>query len=76
MADKIEYYFKETTNQVLVSGSSTTSGMNTLLTSPKNSPIVNSNTTAKISSLGANLTYVVQNGSDTTTIPIGDNQEL
>jgi len=51
MADEIKYYFKETTNQVLVSGSSTTSGMNTLLTSPKNSPIVNSNTTAKISSL-------------------------
>lgn len=77
MADKIEYYFKETTNQVLVSGSSTTSGMNTLLTSPKNSPIVNSNTTAKISSLGANLTYLVQNGADDTTeITIADNQEL
>ena len=77
MADEIKYYFKETTNQVLVSGSSTTSGMNTLLTSPKNSPIVNSNTTAKISSLGANLTYLVQNGADDTTeITIADNQEL
>ena len=77
MSDKIEYYFKETTNQVFVSGSSTTSGMNTLLTSPKNSPIVNSNTTAKISSLGANLTYLVQNGAnDTTEITIADNQEL
>ena len=42
----------------------------------KNSPIINGNTTAKISSLGANLTYTIQNGSDTTTIPIADNQEL
>jgi len=77
MADEIKYYFKETTNQVFVSGSSTTSGMNTLLTSPKNNPIVNGNTTAKISSLGANLTYLVQNGADDTTeITIADNQEL
>lgn len=77
MADEIKYYFKETTNQVFVSGSSTTSGMNTLLTSPKNNPIVNGNTTAKISSLGANLTYLVQNGvDDTTEITIADNQEL
>ena len=76
MSDEVKYYFNEDTNQILVSGSSTKSGMNTLLTSPKNSPIVNGNTTAKISSLGANLTYTIQNGSDTTTIPIADNQEL
>ena len=77
MSDKIEYYFKETTNQVFVSGSSTKSGMNTLITSPKNNPTVDNNTTAKISSLGTNLTYLVQNGvDDTTEIPIADNQEL
>ena len=76
MSDEVKYYFNEDTNQILVSGSSTKSGMNTLLTSPKNSPIINGNTTAKISSLGANLTYTIQNGSDTTTIPIADNQEL
>ena len=77
MADQIKYYFKETTNQIFVSGSSTKSGMNTLLTSPKKNPTVNNNTTAKISSIGANLTYLVQNGvDDTTEITIADNQEL
>ena len=74
----IKYYFKETTNQILVSGSSTKDGMNALLTSSKSpNTIFNNNLTAKISSLGVNTSYVVQNGpDDTTEIPIGDNQEL
>ncbi len=75
--DLIKYYFKESTNQILVSGSSTKDGMNALLTSSKNPIAVsNNNLTAKISSLGVDTSYVVQNGDDTTEIPIGDNQEL
>ena len=35
MPDQIRYYLKETTNQILVSGSSTVAGMNALLTSSK-----------------------------------------
>ena len=59
----IKYYYKETTNQILVSGSDSKSGMNSLLESIKNaSPIIDANYTSKISSLGANVSYVVDNG--------------
>lgn len=59
----IKYYYKETTNQIFVSGSSTKSGMNTLIDSIKDStPILNANYTSKISSLGAGVSYVVDNG--------------
>ena len=77
MADEIKYYLNEQNNMILVSGSSTKAGMNALLTSSKNpNTIFDQNYTAKISALGMNTTYVVQNGSDTTSIPLGDNQEL
>jgi hypothetical protein len=59
----IKYYYKETTNQIFVSGSSTKSGMNTLIDSIKDTtPILNANYTSKISSLGAGVSYVVDNG--------------
>ena len=74
---EIKYYIKETTNTILVSGSSTKDDMNALLTSSKlPTPNFDNNLAAKISSLGMNSTYVVQNGTDTTSIPIADNQEL
>ena len=79
MSDQVKYYFKETTNQVFVSGSSTVAGMNTLLTSVKDpTPVLNSNLTAKISSLGTSISYVVQNDGQysDTVIPIASNQEL
>ena len=63
MSTTIKYYLNEQTNQILVSGSSTVAGMNALLTSSKNPlPIFNPNTTAKISSLGTSISYVVDNG--------------
>jgi hypothetical protein len=78
MPDQIRYYLKETTNQILVSGSSTVAGMNALLTSSKDpNTAFDANTTAKISALGTAVSYVVQNGTaDGTVIPIADNQEL
>jgi hypothetical protein len=78
MPDQIRYYLKETTNQILVSGSSTVAGMNALLTSSKDpNTAFDPNTTAKISALGTGVSYVVQNGTaDGTVIPIADNQEL
>jgi len=74
---EVKYYLNEARNQILVSGSSTKGGMNALLTSSKN-PNTNfdQNFTAKISSLGMSTTYVVQNGTDNTSINIEDNQEL
>ena len=73
----IQYYLNEEDNIILVSGSDTRSGMNALLTSSKN-PNTNfdPNLTSKISSLGMNASYIVQNGNDTTEIPIDGNQEL
>nr|MBC8399136.1 hypothetical protein [Flavobacteriales bacterium] len=59
----IKYYYKETTNQVFVSGSDSTSGMNALLETIKDpAPILNANYTSKITSIGANVSYVVDNG--------------
>ena len=74
---EVKYFLNEMKNQILVSGSSTKAGMNALITSSKNPNTVFDQTlTAKISSLGINSSYIVQNGTDTTSIPIADNQEL
>ena len=74
----IQYYLKEDNNQILVSGSTTRDGMNALLTSSKNNTAVfDPNLTSKITSLGMNTSYIVQNGpADVTEIPIAQNQEL
>lgn len=73
----IQYYLNEEKNTILVSGSSTKAGMNALLTSSKDpSATFDPNLTSKISSLGMNTTYIVQNGTDNTSINIEDNQEL
>ena len=73
----IQYYLNEEKNMILVSGSSTKAGMNALLTSSKDpNATFDPNLTAKISSLGMNTSYVVQNGNDNTTINIRPNQEL
>ena len=74
----IQYYLKEETNTILVSGSSTRGGMNALLTSSKNAEaVVDPNLTSKISSLGMNTSYVVQNQQSVdTVIPIEEDQEL
>ena len=67
----IQYYLKETTNQILVSGSSP---INTQLNAIKNpTPIFNSNLTSKISSLGTNISYVVQNGVEFTNLVLNQN---
>tara|TARA_B110000238_G_scaffold91958_2_gene100676 strand:+ start:1479 stop:6065 length:4587 start_codon:yes stop_codon:yes gene_type:complete len=67
----IQYYLKETTNQILVSGSSP---INAQLNAVKNpTPIFNSNLTSKISSLGANISYVVQNGVEFTNLILNQN---
>ena len=74
---EVKYFLNEMKNQILVSGSSTKAGMNALITSSKNPNTVFDQTlTAKISSLGINSSYIVQNGTDTTTIPIASDQEL
>jgi hypothetical protein len=81
----IQYYYKEDTNQILVSGSATASDpltvdkMNTLLNASKNPETTfDSEFTSKISSLGANVSYVVQNGVGAAdyVIPIASDQEL
>jgi hypothetical protein len=67
----IQYYFKETTNQILVSGSSP---INTQLESIKDpTTVFDQNYTAKISSLGANMSYVVQNGVEFTNLILNNN---
>ena len=81
----IQYYYKEDTNQILVSGSATVSDpltvdkMNTLLNASKNPETTfDSEFTSKISSLGTNISYVVQNGLGVANyeIPIASDQEL
>ena len=65
----IQYYLKEDNNQILVSGSTTRDGMNALLTSSKNNAAVfDPNLTSKISSLGMNTSYIVQNQQVADTI--------
>ena len=73
----IKYYFKEDTNQILVSGSDNKVDMNTLINTPKQpTPPEGGVFLSKISALGMNSSYVVQNGTDTTQIPIRADQEL
>ena len=67
----IQYYLKETTNQILVSGSSP---INTQLNAVKDPTVIyNSNLTSKISSLGSNISYVVQNGTEFTNLILNQN---
>jgi len=65
----IQYYLKETTNQILVSGSSNATDMNIKLNAIKDPvTVANSNYTTKISALGDNISYVVQNGEEFTNL--------
>lgn len=65
----IRYYLKETTNQILVSGSSNNLDMNFKLNAIKDPvTVANNNYTSKISSLGTNISYVVQNGIEFTNL--------
>ena len=78
MPDQIKYYFKEDTNQILVSGSDNKADMNALLTSSKSpNPDFDPEYTAKISSLGAGISYIVDsNQTPPLFIDIEPNQEL
>jgi len=70
----IRYYLKETTNQILVSGSSNNLDMNLKLNSIKDpTTVANNNYTSKISSLGTNISYVVQNGIEFTNLILNQN---
>ena len=62
----IQYYLKETTNQILVSGSSPINNQLNAIKDP--TTVANNNFTAKISSLGENISYVVQNGVEFTNL--------
>ena len=67
MADlpKIQYYFKEDTNQILVSGSVNKEGMNDMIVADKNpNTLYNPNLSSKIVNYGNEITYYVQNGPD------------
>ena len=68
----IQYYLKETTNQILVSGSSPINNQLNAIKDP--TTVANNNFTAKISSLGENISYVVQNGVEFTNLI--ENQQL
>ena len=72
---QIAYYFKETTNQILVSGSDTVDKTNALITSSKN-PIAEygTNYTSKVANYGFDTVYVVQNGPEFSSLIPG--QEL
>lgn len=62
----IQYYLKETTNQILVSGSSPINDQLNAIKDPVT--VANSNYTTKISALGDNISYVVQNGEEFTNL--------
>ena len=62
----IQYYLKETTNQILVSGSSPINDQLNAIKDP--TTVANNNFTSKISSLGTNISYVVQNGVEFTNL--------
>ena len=71
----IRYYLKETTNQILVSGSSNNLDMNLKLNTIKDPvTVANSNYNSKISALGENVSYIVQNGVEFTNLIL--NQSL
>ncbi len=72
---EIRYFLKETTNQILVSGSSNNLDMNLKLNSIKDpTTVANSNYNSKISALGGNVSYIVQNGVEFTNLIL--NQSL
>jgi|FLOH01.1.fsa_nt_gi hypothetical protein len=77
MADQqnpqIKYYFKEDTNQILVSGSDNVANTNALITSSKNPiTIAPSFYNTKIVNFGVDTSYMVQNGAEFTSL-IGGN---
>jgi hypothetical protein len=77
MADQqtpqIKYYFKEDTNQILVSGSDTVAKTNAMITSSKN-PITFAPSVynTKIVNFGVDTSYMVQNGAEFTTLIQGN----
>ena len=65
----IRYFLKETTNQILVSGSSNNLDMNFKLNAIKDPvTVADNNYTSKILSLGTDISYVVQNGIEFTNL--------
>lgn len=78
----IKYYYKQDTNQILVSGSDNKGGMNAMLTSSKDSlNLQDILVSAKVKTIGQAVTYqstAVYNTSSTEgfSIPIGEDQEL
>ena len=67
----IQYYLKETTNQILVSGSSPINVQLNAIKDP--TTVVSNNYTSKITSLGTNISYVVQNGIEFTNLILNQN---
>ena len=73
MADQnnpsIKYYFKEDTNQILISGSDTVAKTNALITSSKD-PITQGSTfyNSKIVNYGTDTSYMVKNGPEFTSL--------
>lgn len=77
MADQqtpqIKYYFKEDTNQILVSGSDTVAKTNAMITSSKNPiTVAPSVYNTKIVNFGVDTSYMVQNGAEFTTLIQGN----
>jgi len=77
MADQqtpqIRYYFKEDTNQILVSGSDTVAKTNAMITSSKNPiTVAPSFYNTKIVNFGVDTSYMVQNGAEFTTLIQGN----
>ena len=81
-APTVKYYYKQDTNQILVSGSDNKDGMNAMLTSSKNALVVQDIlVSSKVKSIGQAVTYqstAVYNTSSTEgfSIPINPDQEL
>ena len=70
---QIKYYFKEDTNQILVSGSDTVAKTNAILELVKN-PTTQANSfyNTKIVNFGVDTSYMVQNGAEFTTLIQGN----
>lgn len=73
----IKYYFKEDTNQILVSGSDTVANTNALITSSKN-PITQGSTfyNSKIVNYGTDTSYMVKNGPEFTSLINGQSLNM
>ena len=74
---KIQYYFKEDTNQILVSGSDSVVNTNALITSSKN-PITQGSTfyNSKIVNFGTDTSYMVKNGPEFTSLINGQSLNI